>query len=237
MCLALAPSARQRHLQIWMRGVTEQAYLSGIGLGGQVPPVAGDSLGVVVNNASANKIEWFLHRRIAYDATVDAATGTVNSVATITLRNDAPPAGLPEYIIGNQVEREDLPLGTSKLYVSLYSPLVLRSVSVDGVPVTLTGETELGRNVYAGWVTIPAMRQVVITAGFSGPLPTAASGQSGYRLDVFAQPMVNPDELAVRVTSPGRALLAGKGLTASPSGELTGSGASDRVQTFEASYR
>ena len=231
---ALAPAAAERHLQIWMRDNSNQSYLTKIGLAGNVAPVAGDGFGVVVNNASANKIEFYLHRTIAYSATIDPANGTVRAAATIALRNDAPSTGLPDYIIGNRVVGEALPPGTNRLYVSLYSPLALVSITVDGRPVDFTHDTELGRNVYSVWLTIPAKSQVVLKAILGGPIVHI---EKEYRLDVFGQPLVNVDHVSVTVASTGRDLVPGQGFKRDRTGLLRGTGGSRRVQTFIATYR
>jgi len=233
LATTLGPAVKGRHLQIWMRGRSEQQYLSSIGLAGDVPVVNGDSLGVVVNNGSGGKIEWFLQRSLTYDAVVDSATGTVASTATVTLSNNAPSVGLPDYIIENLVPGEHLEKGTSRMYVSLYSPLALLGATVDGAALAMTSETELGRNVYSGWVTIPSKGSVVVKVQLSGAI---AAGKQRYRLDVFHQPLVSPDILKVTVRGAnGQAMVATSGLSV-VNGTLTGEGVDSARNTFAASF-
>lgn len=194
----LGPVVRGRHLQMWMRDPAEQKYISSLSADGAVPDVDGDNFGVVVNNASANKIEWFLSRTVRYDATVNFVTGETSSVATVTLRNDAPKTGLPEYIIGNQVSDITVGVGDSRMYVSMYSPLQLQTVTVDGVTLDHDVQTELGRNVYSSWVVISAGKSIVLTYTMKGTVPIRANR---YYVDIWSQPLIRPDKVTVSINS------------------------------------
>ena len=195
----MAPAVANRHLQIWMRDPEEQMYLDTVGITGRILPLDGDGFGVVVNNASGNKIEYFLHRTVDYSASVSPSTGTVTATATVGLRNDAPASGLPDYLIGNSVVVDPPPRGTSLAYVSFYSPLTLTSISVDGnvLPnAEVERETEFGRNVYSAWLRLPSRttRSVRLTLAGNVPVPDGR-----YQLTVFTPPTVNPDELTVAI--------------------------------------
>ncbi len=195
----LAPAARHRNLQIWMRDPVEQRYMTTVGLAASMPPTDGDTFGVVVNNASANKIEYFLHRSIAYDAVLDDVTATVDASVRVVLRNDAPSTGLPDYVIGNQIKVDPPSRGTNLLYVSIYSSLDLGRIEVDGqsLPSTeIERERESGLNVYSVWVPVPPTSAKTLTLSLRGGFPRP---RSRYRLHLFTQPMVNPDEVLVSV--------------------------------------
>ena len=189
-------SPRQRHLQFWAERSSEKQFFRRLGLDGAVAPMAGDGFAAITNNAGANKIEWYLHRTISYDATVDLSTGAVTSTATIDMRNDAPAGGEAPYLIANSAT-PPAPDGTSIQYVSLYSPLELLRATFDGVVLATTRDTELGRNVYAGWIRIPPGRSGVLVAEFAGTLSTVPA--AGYRLELGCQPLVNADEARVRI--------------------------------------
>jgi Protein of unknown function (DUF4012) len=210
---ALRPAADGRHVQIWMRDQTEQAFLSRLGLTGAVPPLDGDSFGVVVNNASANKIEWFLHRSVVYDVEYDPTSGDAHAVAQVELRNDAPSQGLPDYVIGNIVPNGELAKGDSRLYVSVYSAMPLQSWVISGVPVPFDRATELGRNVTSGWVVVPSKGTVSMKISFDGVVPNGGNGR--YRLDLFQQPLVRADSVTVSVHSVGNIPLTVKSSTLS----------------------
>lgn len=186
-----------RHVQIWMRRPAEEAQIRALGISGAVPEVAGDSFGVVVNNATGSKLDWYLHRSINYEVHCNTTTGLTTAEATVVLRNDADPGSSdPDYVIGNTVPDVAVPRGTSRLYVSVYSVLPLDTWTLDGLPVGLDDTTtELGRRVTSAWVLIPSRSSVTIKVHFSGALPVG-----GYRLDVFRQPLVHADDLEVRLS-------------------------------------
>jgi hypothetical protein len=200
----LGPIARARHLQVWMRNEAEQNYMKSLNVTGAVPDVGGDNFAVVVNNASANKIEWFLNRNVKYEPTVDFSTGEVSATATVTLRNDAPATGLPAYIIGNSVSDITVPPGDSRLYVSMYSPLELGSLTMDGAALEHDVQQELGRNVYSTWIVVPSGKSVVLKYTMRG---TVAFPGGRYRLDLWNQPLVRPDTVSVAARSKDGATL------------------------------
>lgn len=230
---ALAPAVRARHLQVWMRAPAEEEYLTSIGLAGNVPDVLGDNFGLVMNNNSAGKIEYFLDRNVSYDAVIDPANETVASTVTARFRNGAPSTGLPDYIIDNLTPGEDLPNGTSRLYLSLYSPLELTGATVDGKPLELQAEIEFSRRVYSGFITVPSQGEATVVATFAGPI--AGVGRN-YRLDVFRQPLARRETLTVSVRTRGTAVLNPiDGLSGgSGAGVLRGQGTERSVDSFSA---
>ena len=108
---------------------------SDVNFDGGLPELnGGDGVAVVINNAAANKIDVYLERQLVYRATVDAATGQVTGTLEVTLTNTAPASGLPEVVIGNQI---DQPPGTSRSLVSFYTALPVLSATRDGEPLTI----------------------------------------------------------------------------------------------------
>jgi hypothetical protein len=191
---ALAPVTRDGRLVFSTVGEAESRFLDDAGVRGTFPrPDGGDLLGVTSQNSGNNKIDIFLHRSIRYDVRYDPATGEVASTATVSLRNDAPTTGLPEYVIGN---RRGDPYGTNRMYLSLYSALSLTGVTVDGQPAQFEGDRELGSNVYSRFVVIPPQATVVVEFELAGTIETG-----GYRLVVPNQPTVDPDRVEIEVRS------------------------------------
>ena len=188
--------ARSRHLQLWARRGPEQAFFRQLGVDGSMGPLDSDGFAAVTNNAGANKIEWYLSRTIGYDAQVDLATGAVRSTATIEMRNEAPGGGEPPYVIGNGAT-PPAPEGTSIQYLSLYSPLRLVRAAFGGVPLEMTSDVELGRNVYSGWIRIPPQSSGTVVAEFEGVIESTWS--QGYSLELGCQAMVNADRARVRL--------------------------------------
>ncbi len=147
----MGPLVGQRRLMMWSANADEQALFRRVGLAGAMPtPSGADGWSVAVTNGGGNKIDSFLDRKAGFQATTDAS-GTTDATVHLELTNNAPADGLPRYVIGNRV---GLPSGTSRLYVSFYSPLALTSVNVDGVPTPVGVGTEHGWNVYSLYVDL-----------------------------------------------------------------------------------
>jgi hypothetical protein len=193
---ALAPVKDQKRLLFWTFDPDEQAFLERLGAAGRFAPDAGsDYLSVRTANANPNKIDSYLQRSIDYDVRHDPATGRVDATATVRLVNEAPGTGLPQYVIGN--DRGDPP-GTNTMYLSLFSPLEIESATVDGAPVGVEPQTELGSPVYSLLVSVPPEGSATLTFTLTG---TIRPGDE-YRLDVLTQPLVNDDVVRLRVTPP-----------------------------------
>jgi hypothetical protein len=166
----MGPIVRNRHLQFWMRDSAELAFLASINATGALP----QGTGVVVNNASANKIDWFLERTVQ-ERSVELAGGSPGTEFTVVLTNNAPATGLPDYVIGNGVADGYLRRGGSRLYVSVYSNDDLALLEVDGKTVAIERQTEAGRRVNSTWVVIPSGKSIRVTfrvpkASEGGPL-------------------------------------------------------------------
>ncbi len=128
-----APLVEERRLLFWSNVADEQDFLNDIGLLGALPELSDEDGGfsLAVTNASANKIDSFLEREVSI--TEDRSTdGTRRLVADVTLTNTAPSAGLPTYVIDNEV---GLPTGTSRLLVTYYGPATFESATLDGQPI------------------------------------------------------------------------------------------------------
>ena len=132
----LAPLTSDRRLLVWSAHPEEQELLETVGIAGDMPALDGaDGWSFSVSNTGGNKIDAFLQRKAGYDATTDPDTGVTTGTMRIELTNTAPAEGLPKYVIGNRIGKPD---GTSSLLVTLYSPLGLDQVTVNGAVVGVT---------------------------------------------------------------------------------------------------
>jgi hypothetical protein len=190
---ALDPIADGGHVMFAPIDPGSFAVLSTFGVTGYLPaPDAGeDSLLVTTTNAAGNKADLFLQRREQYSVRWDPETGQLQSTLRLTLENQAPAEGYPDYVLGNAV---DLPRGTNRSFVSIYSPFALEAARIGGQPAALQAEVELGRNVYSTFVDIPAGAAVDIEVDLSGTI----EGRR-YVLDIPVQPFAKPDEATVTV--------------------------------------
>lgn len=182
-------------LQLWSPVPAEEAFFAALGADGALPANTGqDFVFVGVANVAPNKIDTYLGRDVRYTAQWDAATGGVEAVAEVVLTNDAP-AGLPPVVIGNS---SGLPEGTARTYVSLYTPLLARSLTVDGQPVGVEPQREGGWRTWSTQVLVPAGGQVVLRWELEGAV---APGE--YRFTWRPQPLVVPPEFTLEVSVAG----------------------------------
>lgn len=166
---SLGPAATGGHIVGWARRPEEQELMRRIGMDGALPPIEGsDGLAVVTNNAGANKIDSFLQRTISYDAHVDR--GLVTSTLKITLRNNAPTTGYPTYVIGS--EFIDMPLGTNRTMLSVYTPLVRTRATLDGEVIGLSNGTQQGWNVYGLLLDLEPGSEHILTIELVGEVDT-----------------------------------------------------------------
>ena len=196
MTATLNDAVAGRHLQLWSARPDEEAYLDRIGVSGSASPRGGDLFGVMVNNATASKIEWFLERTTSYRVSLDPATGAATATATVVLHNTAPGSGLATDLIGNQIGN---PVGSTSLFVSAYSAGKPTSATIDGKPFDVFTGTELGRHVQTGWVYLAAGESA--TLRFTYRLDPDRSGS--YRLALLRQPTPrDADTVDVHVSLP-----------------------------------
>ena len=188
----LGPLVEAGHLRFSVTDPTAEAFFDEVGLSGQWNPTPGsDYLSVRSTDLDANKIDAFLFRDIDVATTVDPATGELRSTVTVTLRNDAPPDGLPRYLIGNGTGR---PSGTNRNRVTLYTPHQLTSATVDGETTGASREREFDGPVYAVEVEIPPLSTRTVVMELQGVVPAWP-----YSLEILTQPTANPDQMTIRV--------------------------------------
>jgi hypothetical protein len=194
----LGPVALEGHLSAYATRPEEQALFREIGMEAAMPTAAADgfdALAVVTNNASGNKIDSFLQRSVDYRPTFDPDTGRVDATLTVTLENTSPTTGYPDYVIGNLV---DAPIGTNRTMLSVYSALAIDDVTVDGEPVDVQLEPELGMNVATVFLNVEPGGSAAVEVSLSG---VRAPGV--YELAYRPQPLPLDDELTVEATTTG----------------------------------
>jgi len=193
---ALSPMVQSERLKLYSPRTEEQSLFEEMGVAGAMAEVDGDYLRVVTLNNSANKIDWYQQRAISYDVVHDPATGRVDATATIAITNGAPAEGESELLIGG-LDAEPGPPGRSRLTIDLYSALQLQAATVDGRPVRMSGDRAFDRNLYWTVQTLAPGQTSVVEVYLTGLLEPGAP----YALDLGMQPVVRPDEVAVRVAT------------------------------------
>lgn len=181
----------------------EQELLRDAGLDGAMPAVgSGDVLAVTTHNASGNKTDWFLHRTVDYRPRI---TGTrIEADLTITLRNDAPASGEPNYVIAYLGQAGEL--GHNRTFLSVHTPWKL-----DGAEFTDVGavfpQTERGLNVYAIELDLPPKQTRTVKLRLSG-----AWDGGDYALTYRPQALVNGDTLKGFPDLPGVSQVVTRGV-------------------------
>ncbi len=192
----LAPAVDGGHILMYSPSPPAESFFRQVHLAGAMPPVHGDFVGVVTQNAAGNKIDWYLRRSITYAATLDLASDTITSTLKVALTNTAPSSGLPPYIIGNFFVAHPI-LGENLSWVNIYTPWALQSATLDGRPLAMTSQYELGRQVYSATVAIPSGRTDTLVLHLAGTWPKALAH---YELGWYHQPMMFPDKVTAKVT-------------------------------------
>jgi hypothetical protein len=200
----LAKAAKGRHLQLYSTDADAQRALLDLGIAGSTAaPAEGDYLMPVSVNTAGNKIDAFLQRNLRYQVRLLADGGARASVA-LTLRNSAPGAGLPRYIIGPFDAR--FRPGQNSQFQTLHvaGAYGLARATVDGRPAEVETQAELGGLSLSQPVDIPARRAV--TLGFDlvrkDAVEVLDDNRIRYRLLLRPQATVRPDLVQVAVSPP-----------------------------------
>ncbi len=195
---ALSPAVREGHLAFAAFDTDASSLLADQGIDGAFPDSeGGDLLSVRSANANPSKIDAYLHRRTGYDVRYDPVSGALEATLTVELRNEAPASGLPPSVIGNRRRNESgegPPMGTNRMQLSIYTPHQVASATIDGAPLPLGHQPELGVSTYNALVEIPpgaTLRLAFELVGTIEPGP--------YRLVVAGQALAHPDQVDIGV--------------------------------------
>jgi hypothetical protein len=194
----MQPAIRGGHLLMYSNIAADEQLFTDMHVAGGMPPVTGDFLGVVTQNAVGNKIDWYLRRRVAYGATVNRKEGTISSTLSISLSNSAPTSGEPPYVIDPVAGIGTKP-GEDQLWVSVYTPWLLTTATLNGKPIQMTSQYELGRSVYSALVKVPSHTTEQIVVNLSGQWRSSQP----YSLGWYHQPVEFPDVVSSHVTIVG----------------------------------
>ncbi len=200
----LGGAAHEGHVQLAFARDDEQRLAEQLDVAGELAPVQSDALAVNTQNSAANKIDYYLDRRIEYRVRLtpdaDERTALVQARLTIRLENTAPDAGLPEIVIGPF--DESFVAGENRALVSVYTPLGIERMTVEGEPVEFTAHEEGGREVYSKLLAIPAKSERTVRLRLSGRVDLRPDGW--YDLALDHQPTLVPDRFQASIRVPGR---------------------------------
>ena len=206
---AVIEAAAEGHLLLHSADPAVQSGLEAAGVTGTLSDPVGDFLAVMANNAGGNKIDFYARRALRYEVEL-LEDGSARGRLGVTIRNDAPSSGQPEYVIGPH-PFVDAEAGDNITNVQTYcaSSCRFEEVRLDGSRLAVSRRTELGHPVI--------ILGLGIQSGGTGSLDyqwttadawTEDRGAVLYRLTVQGQPTIVPTRLELSVAIPENAVVA-----------------------------
>ena len=192
---AASEAGNEQRLLAWSEDPHIEKVLEESHFAGTIPQDRRPFSGLVINNASGDKLDFYLTRAVSYERT---GCGSFRDVlVTIKLSNNAPPAGLPPYV----VSRLDHPPpgakpGDYRALVDLYASAgaQLESVTLNGQPSTASVENDLGHAIFRFDLELPRGQTQTIAvhlrepAGVGAPLIWRQPGVTPLQVSVYDQP-------------------------------------------------
>lgn len=193
---ALSAMADDGRLRIWSGHPEEEHHLAGTSVGGELPDTARPFAELVVNNVAAGKLDYYLARRLDYRLG-PCKDGSRSATARIQLTNDAPPGGLPDYVVNRSDDPQHPHIRGSNLsWVSFYATrgAQLAGATLDGRPQLMAVDQERGHMVLSTTVeTLPGQTRIlelhlIEPATGAAPLTPTQPLARGQTTTVAAQP-------------------------------------------------
>jgi hypothetical protein len=191
---AALKGAAERRVAVWSSDPDIEKQLEATTLSGELPDTKDPFTGAVVINAGGNKLDYYLNRELSWVA--NGCGSTRSTEATITLSNDAPSSGLPEYV----TERNDKPahwnVGDNVVIVQYYATrgAKLTAASLNGEPLDLYIMSEQGHPVYMALVELPRGKKQTIKFYTDEP-------NDGAPVKVLSQPGVTAEKITATAES------------------------------------
>lgn len=150
----LASLAEGGHMLVYSTDPVVQPVLERVGVGGELAPTARESLTVAVNNAAANKVDFFSERRLDHAVEL-LADGRTAASLTAQFTNHAPSEGYPSYVLGPFSDRVEP--GDNLSWISVLCGRTCRFL--EAPPGSQDGGRELGRPARDVTLLLPAGEQ------------------------------------------------------------------------------
>ncbi|HVL90483.1 MAG TPA: hypothetical protein VM841_09660, partial [Actinomycetota bacterium] len=214
---ALASSAHRKRIQVWMRDEAPQRAVAALGVSGSFRPAASGTtmIGVVTQNAGANKLDYYLRREIDIQIRL-REDGSASAAVKVTLRNSAPASGLTREVMGpaNVPDGEVLyRAGRNVSFLNVYLPAAAARAewSEAGKPVGTEIQAAPDALIVSRFIDVAPGGSAETTLTFE--LPAGSWDEGRVRLLVPRQPAAAADALTVRIFPP-------EGLTAGGSDQF-----------------
>ena len=188
---AAAHAVGEHRLLVWSAHEDEEKVLGPTKISGQIPDTAAPYVGLALNNAAANKLDYFLDTDL--DVVRSGCGSSRDVTVTIRVHNGAP-TDLTDYVYGKQ-DISDLPkaTGSNLTLVSYYATrgAQLTSVTRDGKPTAIGSGFERGHPVFTYRLGLEPGRTSTLVLHLT-------EHDDGSPLVVRPQPMVRPVQVDVR---------------------------------------
>ncbi|MFZ4719503.1 MAG: DUF4012 domain-containing protein [Ilumatobacteraceae bacterium] len=181
----LGPLVQEHRLMMFTTDPAEQRMFDAVGLSGRFPlQTQKAAFAVNFQNAAPNKMDAYLAHQVTATQRTDDDLGIDVVDVTLTLTNTGKPDGLTDYVAGNS---SGLPRGTIYDYLSVYGTVGVVDAVVDGKPLAIDTDQELGAVVASTYLELAPGQTAVLTFTFEAPGPEPAGGWT-----VFMAPMALP---------------------------------------------
>jgi hypothetical protein len=192
---AMTTVSKQNRLQVWSADPAVEKVLAATSYGAAIPTDNTPFGALILNNAAAGKLDFYLVRTMDYRRT---GCGSERDVfVTITLTNNAPESGLTPYVVG-RLDRHDSSVqpGDNRSIIDYYASdgAQLLSATIDGRPATMSVLNDLGKRVFRTDLELPRGTTTTMTLhllepkGKGAPLIWKQPGVTDLGLHVFSQP-------------------------------------------------
>jgi hypothetical protein len=188
---AASRAGLEQRLLAWSADPHVESVLKASDFAGAIPQNRRPFSALILNNAAAGKLDYYLTRSMSYERTGCGSTRDV--IVTIQLTNAAPAAGLPPYV----VTRLDRPPpgaqpGDNHALVDYYATAgaQLTSTTLNGRSSTAAVEHDLGHPIFRVSLELPRGTTQTLTLHLSEP---AGSGPP----EIWRQPGVTPLQVQV----------------------------------------
>lgn len=204
---SLSESVRKQHLKVFFARSDEQDAIEAVGAHGSFANEEGVQL-VFNNNWSANKIDFFLYRRVETAVRLqDGGQAQVSTEISLTNRVE----NLERNVISRPGVQRGLGLGLNRTLVSVLLPegATKASVFVEGRAIEADVGLDAGHPVVSAFVDIPPKESRVVAVSYSWP---EAVQEARFAMTLFPQATVRPDAATLTVSSPDGERLLQKSL-------------------------
>lgn len=164
------PLTQTGHLSAWSAQADEQELFTRLRMDGAFPRLDGrDGVAVTIDGGNSSKIDAYAEVDIRYKVSRQP-TGQARGEIELTLTNNAPSSGLPNYVIGNA---RGQPLGTNRMFVSIYTALPVVSATMGGESLPLLVGAFFDWNAASSFVDVPSGETRTILIRLEGLLTEA----------------------------------------------------------------